>query len=149
MKYSQTCDCCGQKITAYTHNLNKWMVSAFWQLVEFYIKHRKPANLQKNLMLSKNQFCNFQKLQYFALVEREKAWRFPTQYWIVFFEGKAPVYQKVATLGRQVLSFDHPAWQTEKRLPKTVMVREIDDQYAYKQKSDYQQEKWFTLQPLF
>ena len=149
MKYSQTCSCCGQKVTAYTHVLNKSLVSAFGQLVEYYIKHRKPANLQKHLLLSKNQFCNFQKTQYFWITERSKEWRSPTPYWIVFFEGKAPVYQKVATMGRETITFGHPAWHTEKKLPKRVMVREIDPQHKYKQKEYYQNEKGFTLQTLF
>jgi hypothetical protein len=147
MRYSQSCDCCGQKVTAYTHKLNKAMVWWFAQLIGHFMFKHEPANLQRDLDLTINQNNNFQKLQYFWLVERTKWWWVPTQYWILFYEWKVPVYERVATLGKITLWLDHMAWQSEKKLPKTVMVWEVNE--TYKSREEYQQEKGFSWLPLF
>lgn len=65
MKYSETCSCCDHTVTAYTHILNKSLVEALIQLVDFYNVKKCKCRLQNDLNLTKNQYNNFQKLQYF------------------------------------------------------------------------------------
>lgn len=146
MKYQETCDCCGNKITAYTHNLNKPLVSALRQLVDFYqdtqIDHRvsgKVCNLAKDLKLTHNQLANFQKLQYFGLVQDTKGGWYPTQLGIDFINGVERVYSPVATFKSEVLPFSHEAWKTHSK-PVLVGVKEIDET-SYKQREEYASEK--------
>jgi len=140
MKYHEKCHHCGHQLTAYTHNLNKALVNALAQLVFFYHKERSPANLQQDLDLTKNQYNNFQKLQYFGLVRRTKDGYYPTSKAISFIAGTTPCYNKVATLGKTVFENDHPAWKTTNVDPELVMVWDIDERF-YKRRGDYQEEK--------
>ncbi len=140
MKYQKECECCGHVITAYSHHLNKPLVQALKQLVVWYEDTKKPANLQANLNLSKNQYNNFQKLQYFGLVQRtEKGW-YPTDIGFQFIYGEISVYNKVATFGKDILGYDHEAWKKVKVKPQMVFVEDIDRD-SYKTRVDYQNEK--------
>lgn len=144
MKYSETCECCEHTLTAYTHNLNKPMINALRQLVAFYGKNKRRANLQKDLDLTKNQYNNFQKLQYFRLVHREAAGYVPTQRGVNFVKGKESVANLVATLGKNVIGYHHPAWDSHGAKPKDVSIYHYFPE-MYKQKEEYQGEKARTL----
>lgn len=122
------------------HVINKPMVSALRQLVDWYEETGKPANLQKNLNLTKNQYNNFQKLQYFDVVLRtEKGW-FPTSRGISFIYGQALTPSRVITIDGEVLPVNHPAWETTKLKPGGLMVEEVD-RTSYKIRVEYQEEK--------
>lgn len=60
------CECCGAKIIEYKNTLNKGMVEALKKVYSLGGK----AHLQNDLVLTKNQYNNFQKLQYFDLVKK-------------------------------------------------------------------------------
>jgi len=140
MKYKQSCECCGHNMTAYTHNLNKPLVNALIQLTNFYWKMHKPANLQKNLNLSKNQYNNFQKLQYFRLVKRiEKGW-LPTEDGLDFVDNKIMIQSPVATLGKNILPLYHDAWKTHSGKVRRLYISDIIG-YQYKTRPEYQEEK--------
>lgn len=146
MKYHEKCECCGNVITAYTHNLNKPLVGALRQLVDFYqgsqIDHRVvglACNLANDLKLTHNQLANFQKLQYFGLVRDTKGGWYPTQLGIDFINGVERVYSPVATFKSEVLPFSHPAWETHPK-PHVVGVKDIDET-SYKQREEYANEK--------
>lgn len=141
MKYTKKCECCWHKITAYTHNLSIPLVSALRQLVDHYERTKKFANLQKDLVLTKNQYNNFQKLQYFGLVHRESSWRIPTVKWRDFIYWDVKCYNLAATLWKDILGYNDYAWETHSVDPKLVHVKDIDEK-MYKQKLDYQIEKW-------
>ena len=64
----EVCECCGQKIVEYKHKLNKTLLSALWKL--YYAKDQKGS--LKELDLTHNEFANFQKLQYFGLVRKDR-----------------------------------------------------------------------------
>lgn len=140
MRYHETCPHCGNQTTAYTHNLNKTLVSALDQLVTHYYKQYSPVNLQQDLDLTKNQYNNFQKLQYFGLVRRTTNGYYPTSKGISFTAGLTHCQNKVATLGKRILENDHPAWETTNVSPETVMIWDIDERF-YKRREDYQKEK--------
>ena len=144
MKYKKTCECCRQTITAYTHNLNKPLIQALRQLVDFYDTNRRECNLQGDLRLTKNQYNNFQKLQYFKLVQRTEHGYYPTQKGSDFIYGKVPCFNSVATYGKDVLEYNHEAWVTHKSQPYKVMVSDID-QFAYKKREEYKEEKRDSL----
>ena len=144
MKYSDVCTQCDHVVTAYTHNLNYQLVGALEQIVLFHLKQDRVCNLQKDLDLTKNQYNNFQKLQYFGLVEHtEKGWN-PTEKGIGFIRGKSVVYNKVATYGKEILPNDHVAWKSEKRQPKMIHIGGIKN-YVWKPKAEYQLEKTLGL----
>jgi len=147
MNYKEKCECCQQQITAYTHNLNKPLVNALRQLVDFYqgtqIDHRITGNfcnLARNLKLTHNQLANFQKLRYFDLVFNNKDGWVPTQLGIDFIHGLERVYSPVATFKNEKLPFSHEAWKTHKGAPILVGVKDIDET-SYKPREEYQQEK--------
>lgn len=101
MKQRQTCEHCGHTTYEYKHKINKPLISALYQL---YMKGQ-PTNLQKGLILSKNQYNNFQKLQYFKLVEKVKG----TSLWFVtekgkdFCDGYLSILDTAYTFGKAIL----------------------------------------------
>lgn len=116
------------------------MVNALRQLVDWYESTKLPANLQKDLNLTKNQYNNFQKLQYFGVVQRtEKGW-YPTVSGIEFIYGREKIPNRVATIESDVLPDGHPAWNTTEKFPVLMGVTEIDHT-SYKQRLEYQEEK--------
>lgn len=140
MKYTQSCPCCGQITTAYSHNINRQMVGVLRQLVDFYEENRKPANLQRDLKLTKNQYNNFQKLQYFGVVVRTQHGWYPTEIGMDFIYGDRMIYNPVATFGSNILPIGHEAWKTATKQPQQVAVQEIDET-SYKRRENYQEEK--------
>jgi hypothetical protein len=141
MKYQEKCECCGHIKTAFMHSLNSPLVEALYQLVNFYEDNNRGCCLQDDLNLTKNQYNNFQKLQYFFLVQQTPNGWFPTQDGIKFIYGEHRVLNPVITLESQVLDIYHPAWKTaRRRIPKLVGVEEIDNKF-YKKRSEYQLEK--------
>ena len=120
MKYVNVCECCGSQITAYTHKLNQPLANALRQLVVFYERNGRACKLQKDLPLTINQYNNFQKLQYFKLVQRTKKGYFPTRKGSAFVYGEIKVYDMVATFGSTILDYDHEAWNTVRKQPKEV-----------------------------
>jgi hypothetical protein len=133
------CPSCGHITCVYSHHLNKPLVAALRQLVDFYEERRKPANLQKNLSLTKNQYNNFQKLQYFFLAQRagSKGW-VPTEEGIDFIRGRIRVGTTALTLNGEILPYHHGAWEGRNLVSKTV--KELDV-LSYKQPEAYKAEK--------
>ncbi len=140
MKYSKHCDHCGNKVTAYTHSLNVPLVKALRQLVDFYDRNRVPCNLQKHLNLTKNQYNNFQKLQYFKLVHRDIDGYVPTRLGTGFIEGNAEILNPAGTLGKEILDVGHEAWTTHNKRRMTVNVKDIDE-ISWKRREEYAEEK--------
>jgi len=148
MKYSETCHCCHHTVTAYIHRLNAGMVEALKQLVDHYSRHRRRVNLQKDLNLTKNQYNNFQKLQYFRLVHRDTGGWVPTSGGTRFIQGEIGCPDVVATMGKEVLSWWHKAWDTHGAVTKTVYVTDFLDT-RYKGKEEYKEERRTTTLNLF
>jgi len=96
--------------------------------------------LQRDLDLTKNQYNNFQKLQYFGLVSRTPKGWFPTPVGIGFIRGDIRVWDKVATLSNVALDSTHQAWKTATQLPVLVSVYDIDRE-SWKKKEEYREEK--------
>lgn len=138
MKYKQKCTLCHHEKRLYSHSLNKPMVSALAQA----IKLGRPFNLQKDLVLTKNQYNNFQKLQYCGLIEKvggSSSW-VTTELAYKFIHRIAPISNKAFTLGKDVLD-PMEAWILESEKPgnkfnKIVFVDEILKE-DYKKLQDY------------
>lgn len=113
MKYTEVCPGCGHVLKAYVHKLNKPLIDALKQAVRFSdFQTNKHFNLQKDLDLTKNQYNNFQKLQYFWLIRPVKKWlRSMTSFWISFCQGHSLTRDTAITLGKSILSTGHTAWQ--------------------------------------
>lgn len=141
MNYQEKCPHCGHIKTAFIHKLNKQLVKALRQLVDFYGENGSGCNLQRDLNLTKNQYNNFQKLQYFDLVFKTKDGWFPTSVGMHFIFGSMSALNKVATIESVVLPSSHEAWKTHKgKIPEPVKVQEIDAD-SWKNREDYQAEK--------
>ena len=140
MRYQEKCECCGHIKTAFTHRLSKQLVMALRQLVDHYDKTKLPCNLQKDLDLNKNQYNNFQKLQYFYLVKRTDIGWFPTAQGMLFIKGKERSIDLVATIESKVLEYNHKAWDRSIVKPRLVAVWEIHKD-SWKQRVEYQEEK--------
>lgn len=103
--YEEKCECCGHIKVLYQHKLNKPMVSALAQLY----KKNKPANLQKELNLTKNQYNNFQKIQHMGLVEgmgSSSMWRI-TDKGVKFITGRISVCSSGFSFGGETIPHDH------------------------------------------
>ncbi len=104
-KYTEVCECCGAKKNLYQHKLNKAMVSALAQLY----KKNSPVNLQKDLTLTKNQYNNFQKMQYMGLVEglgSSALWRI-TDKGVKFITGRISICDSGFSFGKETLQYNH------------------------------------------
>ena len=164
MKYQERCECCDSIVTAYTHNLNKPLVSALRQLVDFYFERRKAyvtkrmgegsnyrmptdgteamCNIARDLKLTHNQLANFQKLQYFGLVFRvggSGKW-LPTPDGIQFVHGELSILSPVATFKGKVIPTSHDAWKTHNGRQESLHIKDVDV-FSYKQREEYQAEK--------
>ena len=141
MDYKKKCKCCGHLVTAYTHRLNKPLVKALRELVDFYDDNKQIAKLQRDLELTKNQYNNFQKLQYFGLVKRieGKGW-LPTAKGTNFIYGAEPCMVTVGTFGKDILPLGHEAWETHNKVLETKYVQEVDE-FCYKRRAEYKAEK--------
>ena len=69
MKEKEYCECCGQPIMKHTHRFSKSLAGILY-LAAMKYDIDKPFHLQKDLMLTKNQYNNFQKLRYWKLVDK-------------------------------------------------------------------------------
>lgn len=144
MNYTSNCSHCGHQITAYSHSLNAPLVQALEQLNNFYFLKKRGCNLQKDLTLTKNQYNNFQKLQYFGLVARTENGWLPTQLGSNFLRGGVAVVNPVATFGKEILESMHEAWKTSKKKPSPVHISQIKN-YTWKGREAYKEEKRVTL----
>ncbi len=142
MKYTKECECCGHKMTAYTHNLNKPMVIAFNVVLEEYLATKNPVNVYALDRLDYNQKCNFQKLRYFGLMDfiGGAGW-YPTQLGFKFYYGERSVLTPVASMGNKILPDDHEAWNTHGSPRRWVSAMDIAGDGAYKRRPEYQAEK--------
>lgn len=140
MSYQETCHHCGHVNTAYAHTLNTGLVQALRQLVDYYHRNKRAVkSIQSELELTKNQFCNFQKLQYFDLARKTPFGWFPSDRGVAFIQGELQVEKTVATIASEVLPYEHPYWRT-KAYPTPVYVWQIDEK-SYKRRTEYQFEK--------
>ncbi len=141
MKYQEECPYCGHIKTAFTHKLNDQLVKALRQLVDFYEREKVGCNLQKDLSLTKNQYNNFQKLQYFNLALKSNEGWFPSLAGISFIRGECVAWDRVATIESMILPLNHTAWDTHKgKKPVLVYIFDIDKS-SWKTKEEYQAEK--------
>ena len=148
MNFTEKCECCSHIKTAYTHRLSSWLVQWLWKLYVFYRRTRTRAKLQKDLNLTKNQYNNFQKLQYFWLVHRSSDWRMITKYWSDFITWEVRCWDTVATMWKKILPRDHEAWQTHTKVAKKVFIDQVCET-TYKQAIEYKREKWINTKSLF
>ncbi len=139
MKYTKKCEQCGHIKTAYAFVLNKSLINALRQLVDFYEKNKRAAQL-KDLSLTNNQYVNFSHLQYFGLIKPTPEGWYPSNDGIAFIYGDAPVVMPVVVMEGKVLSYDHEAWLTHDIKPKEHYVQNINAE-AYKKRLEYQTEK--------
>lgn len=139
MKYEQKCGHCGSKKVAYTHRLNRPLVSALAELATFYDKTNRPCNLQRDLHLTKNQYNNFQKLQYFGLVRRTQGGWYPTIIAFDFLSGKGRIPDTSASMSGDALEYAHEAWKTHEKRLRMVSVNDYLET-TYKRQKEYQQE---------
>lgn len=126
MKYKITCKCCGNTQKSHLHTLNRGLLDALAQTVEFYKKNGKGCNLQKDIWLTKNQYNNYQKLQYFKLVKKAEYGRWlPTEKAYLFLNGQITVLHPVLTLSGKVLSRKHEAWKSREERSRKTHVTQI------------------------
>jgi len=69
MKEKQFCECCGQPVMKHKHRFSKSLANILY-LASLKFDIDKPFHLQKDLLLTKNQYNNFQKLRYWKLVDK-------------------------------------------------------------------------------
>lgn len=154
MKRSKECSCCGSTLTAYSENLSKGYISSLRKLVDFFEKHLESVKASDpRLWLTHTQYPTIQKLKYWGLVEKGggNTWR-PTKLGRDFIYWKSAIQNIVAHIWDKILPIYHEARSTQKKKPKAVYVREVDET-QYKQRADYADEKYaqgtLDQSPLF
>ena len=69
MADKEFCNHCGQPIMKNKHCFSKALANLLWLTAQKF-NLNEPFHLQKDLNLTQNQYCNFQKLQYWDLAEK-------------------------------------------------------------------------------
>lgn len=142
MKYTKTCECCGSKVTAFTHNVSQPMISAFIKFAERYIDTKSPININKDLRLTHSQKCNLPKMQYSGLIQsvEDNEWVLTID-GLQFYYGELSILLPVATMQNVVIPDNHEAWDTHRRPRKWKNIHDIY-KTRYKQRQEYQEEKY-------
>ncbi len=139
MKYTQTCECCNHQETAYTFTLNEGRLSGLKKLLQFWNENKTGATM-KDLGLTNSEYTNFCHLKYWNFARKTSDGWFPTRYGKAFVEGKETAYNMVATLNKEVLPFNHEAWDTHTKKPEQVLIYSYFPN-MYEPKEKYQEEK--------
>lgn len=120
------------------------MAKSFCLFAEKFIETKTPiniANAQKFPVLTFNQRGNFQKLQYWEIVYRNELGYFLTEKGEQFYYGEISIPKKVATMENEVLSYNHQAWDGEKRVENVYIWQILQTSEAgWKQRPEYQRE---------
>lgn len=110
-KEEAICPCCNSEIVVRKESLSKGLVST---LVKFYMECRlygtDELHLQDETDLTKNQYNNFQKLQYFHLVvktNRTGVWKI-TREGIDFIEAQTMIAKNVYVFRNRIVETDGP-----------------------------------------
>jgi len=140
MKYQEKCSCCEQVVVAYTHSLNKPLVSAFKAMTEKYLETKQMVKISE-MGLTYNQIANWQKLQYFGLVWGDNTgfW-YPTVAGLGFYYGENSILSPAATMRGKVIPDEHIAWNTHRGSRRSLFIKDIVEG-EYKKRSDYADEK--------
>ena len=141
MKYFETCQCCGQKKTAYTLPLNQSLVNAFIRFVDKHLERGKGI-VKGEIGLTNAQYSNFQNLRHYGIIkqyEKGNEW-YVTDKGLDFYYGEIGLKSPVAFMAGETLPDDHPCWATEKtEKRKTVYVGDVIQNY-YKKRPEYRAE---------
>jgi hypothetical protein len=69
MKEKHTCCSCGKSVMSHKHILSRSLGDILLVLIQ-KVSQDEPFHLQRDFSLTKNQYNNFQKLQYWGLVKK-------------------------------------------------------------------------------
>lgn len=140
MKYHETCQCCGQKKTAYTLPLNASLVNAFVRFADKYLKTGKGI-AKGEIGLTNAQYSNFQNLRHFGIIrqyEKGNEW-YLTDTGKMFYYGEIGLKSPIAFMAGETLGDNHPCWQTEKHQRKMIYIGDVIPGY-YKKRPEYKAE---------
>ena len=143
MKYTETCECCGHVVTAFTHSLNWGLAIAFNKFMQKFYDVRRPINPNKELGLTHNQLANWQKLRYWDLIRQidgQGLW-IPTNTGHWFFGGTVAIPKVVATMNAERITSGHAAWETHTKDVELVKFSDLATDFKYKKRPEYQAEK--------
>lgn len=149
---TEKCPHCGAGMKAFWHTLNPGLVSVLIKCIQFVHEHNQNQfHLQRDLHLSVNEFSNFTKLRFHALVAKvdEKP-----GYWLItarggqFLRGEITVPQRVKTFRNKVLDHSTELIHINQLKGK---IPEFEREYAYEyqrqpgDKANFEQLNLFTL----
>ena len=126
------CEHCGANMKAYWQPLTGGLVSCLVKAIKYVHTNKKNEfHLSKHLDLSKNQYNNFQKLRFHALVAKVDD---KPGYWLItkrggqFLRGEIAVPKKVETFRNEVI--DHSTDQVHINDLKHK-IPSFDSEFAY------------------
>ena len=140
MHYFETCQCCGQKKTAYTLAINAPLTNAFVKFAEQYLKDRKGI-AKGDIGLTNAQYSNFQNLRHFGIIrqyEKGNEWHL-TDTGLAFYYGEIGLKSPIAFMAGETLPDNHPCWDTEKKSREMIHIKDLMP-WHYKKRPDYQKE---------
>lgn len=140
MHYFETCQCCGQKKTAYTLPLNGSLVNAFIKFADKYLKDGKGI-AKGDIGLTNAQYSNFQNLRHYGIIrqyEKGQDWHL-TDTGLAFYYGEKGLNSPIAFMAGETLPDNHPCWATEKNKRNIVRINDVIPGY-YKKRPEYQAE---------
>lgn len=132
------CEHCWNRSKIHFHALSERLVRSFMLLVSECRRVWFKVKL-RDLKLNVTDNNNFQKLQYFWLVNRDEKWYIPTELWYMFAWWQRWVWSRVATLNNERLPNYHSCWdkKRDKFKPKKVFIQDVMPK-EYMTREEYQ-----------
>lgn len=141
MNYHEDCSCCRNRVTAYTHAMNRGLAHAFRLMVDAQVRTGRPVK-KRDLKLTHAQYGNLQKLRYFGLADylpADDAW-FVTPRGLAWNRGEIAILTPAAAMRNEALPDDHLAWATHKGKRRAVRIADVLPE-EYKERPAYAAEK--------
>lgn len=136
--HTHTCPHCGASMSKYWHRLSKGLVITLIEFKQAVLQKREnKIHVPKDVSLTKNQYNNFQKLRYHALVAKARtaSGAHESGFWVLtrrgnqFLNGEIAIPEKVQTFRNKITD------KSEKR----VLISEVlkGEQKVWDEKPDF------------
>jgi hypothetical protein len=134
-RHSNICPHCGAKMQAYWQRLSPGLVQTLVKFRHAVLKKgENKIHVPKEVDFTKNEYNNFQRLRYHALVAKvkDKEGKRLSAYWLItrrgnqFCKGEATIPEKVKTFRNKIVEYGD----------KKVKINQVIDQTPYWDKLD-------------
>jgi len=115
---------------------------AFKKFAEKFIEGGRKGICKGDIGLTRNEYCNFQNIQYFGLTtqyEKGNEW-YLTALGEMFYYKEFSIKSPIAFMDGKKLPDNHECWHNHKGLRKVIYLNDLLPTH-FKRRPEYQEEK--------